>query len=116
MELVLRANSRPVTIINPVAFGSKAGWGHTLSMINKSSSQVPFAELPSQARALLFIFALGAAAHYVGHPPKQSELNPILESIWNRNRLCLDDLADPFQMTALLKAEFASVSFAGGGK
>ena len=116
MELVLRANSRPATIINPVVFGSKAGRVQTLSMLNKSSSQVPFAELPSEARALLFIIALGAAAHYVGHPPKQSELNPILESIWNRNQLCHDDLADPFQMTALLEAEFASVSFAGGAQ
>jgi hypothetical protein len=107
---------RAILTINPTVFGSKAGWGHTLSMLNKSSSQVPFAELPSEARALLFIFALGAAGRYVGHPPKQSELNPIIESIWNRNRLCHDDLADPFQMTALLKAEFASVSFAGGGK
>jgi hypothetical protein len=34
--------------------------------MNESSvSPVPYAELPAQARALLFIFALAAAARYV---------------------------------------------------
>jgi hypothetical protein len=77
-------------------------------------SHVPFAELPSEARALLFIFALGAAARYVAQPPRQSELTPLLESIWNRNRLCLSDLANPFRMTALLETELSSVCFVGG--
>ena len=77
-------------------------------------SHVPFAELPSEARALLFIFALGAAASYVARPPKRSELTPILESIWNRYRLCPSDFADPFRMTALLKTELSSVCFDGG--
>jgi len=85
-------------------------------MITSRTSHVPFADLPSEARALLFIFALGAAAHYVAQPPRQSELTPILESIWNRNRLCLSDFADSFRMTALLKTEFSSVCFAGGAQ
>ena len=52
-------------------------------------SPIPFAELPSEARALLSIFAQAAAARYVAQPRKQSELTPLLETIWNRNRLCL---------------------------
>jgi hypothetical protein len=51
-------------------------------MNNSSVSPVPFAELPSEARALLFIFAQAAAARYVAHPLKQSELTPLLETIW----------------------------------
>ena len=82
-------------------------------MITSRTSPVPFAELPSEARALLFILALGAAARYVGHPPRKSELTPLLESIWNRNRLCLSNLADPFRMTALLETELSSLCFAG---
>jgi len=85
-------------------------------MITSRTSHVPFAELPSEARALLFIFALGAAARYVTQPPRQSELTPLLESIWNRNRLCLNDLANPFRMTALLETELSSVCFAGGAQ
>jgi hypothetical protein len=85
-------------------------------MLISRNSHVPFAELPSEARALLFIFALAAVPRYVAQPPKRSELTPILESIWNRNRLCLSDFADPFRMTALLKTELSSVCFAGGAQ
>ena len=85
-------------------------------MNNIGASPVPFAELPSEARALLFIFAMGAAARYVAQPPKRSELTPLLETIWNRNRLCLNDFADPFRMTALLETELSSVCFAGGAQ
>jgi hypothetical protein len=92
----------------------EVGRGQTLTMNNTRISPVPFAELPSEARALLFIFALGAAARYVGHPPSQPELTPVLETIWNRNRLCLSDLANPFRMTALLETELSSLCFAGG--
>ena len=83
-------------------------------MINIRISHVPFAELPSEARALLFIFAMGAAARYVAQPLKQSELTPLLETVWNRNRLCLSDFADPFRMTALLETELSTMCFAGG--
>jgi hypothetical protein len=85
-------------------------------MKNLSVSPVPFAELPSEARALLSIFAQAAAARYVAHPLKQSQLTPFLETIWNRNRLCLSNLADPFRMTALLETEFSSLCFAGGAQ
>jgi hypothetical protein len=83
---------------------------HNLSV----SPPVPYAELPSEARALLFIFAMGAAARYVANPPKQSELTPLLEDIWNRNRLCRNDLSNPFRMTTLLERELAPASFTGG--
>ena len=85
-------------------------------MITSRTSPVPFAELPSEARALRFIFALGATARYAPQPPRQSELNPLLECIWNRNRFCLNDLANPFRMTALLETELSSMSFAGGAQ
>ena len=84
-------------------------------MITSRTSHVPFAELPSEARALLFIFAQAAAARYVAQPLKRSELKPLLETTWSRNRLCLSDFADPFRMTALLEKELSSsVCFAGG--
>jgi hypothetical protein len=82
-------------------------------MIILRTSPIPFAELPSEARALFSIFSIGAAPRYVAQPPKRSELTPILEAIWNRNRLCLNDLSDPFRMTALIETELAPVSFAG---
>jgi hypothetical protein len=116
MKLLLWANSHPAAIINPHVFGSKAVRGQTLSMIKLGVSPVSFAELPVEARALLFIFALGAAARYVGHPPSQSELTPVLETIWNRNRLCPSDLANPFHMIALLETELSSTRFAGGAQ
>jgi hypothetical protein len=85
-------------------------------MLTSRTSHVPFAELPSEARALLFIFAMGAAARYVAQPPKRSELTPLLEIIWNRNRVCLSDFADPFRMTALLETELSSLCLAGGAQ
>jgi hypothetical protein len=83
-------------------------------MNNLGVSPIPYAELPVEARTLLFIFALGAAARYMGQPPIQSELTPILEAIWDRNRLCRNDLSNPFRMTALLESELLSVCLAGG--
>jgi hypothetical protein len=83
--------------------------------MNKLSvSPIPYAELPVEARALLSIFAQSAAARYVAQPLKQSELTQLLEAIWNRNRLCLSDLANPFRMTTLLETELSSVCCAGG--
>ena len=69
LQVLLPANSDPAKIINPHVFGSNACWDQTLSMINIGVSPIPYAELPVEARALLFIFALGAAAHYMGQPP-----------------------------------------------
>ena len=76
-------------------------------------SHVPFAGLPVEARALFFINAIATLACYGAQPPKQSELTPVLETIWNGNRLRLKDLSDTFRMTALLKTELASVFMAG---
>ena len=81
-----------------------------------SVSPIVYAELPSEARALLFIIAQAAAPRSVAQPPKRSELTPVLEIIWNRNLLCLNDLADPFRMTALLKTELSSLRFVGGAQ
>jgi hypothetical protein len=80
------------------------------TMTTTSPSHVPFAELAVEARVLLFIIALPAVARFGVNPPEQSELTPVLETIWNRNRLCPNDLSDPFHMSALLKKELASVS------
>jgi hypothetical protein len=85
-------------------------------MVTTSTFHVPFAELPAEARALLFINALAAVARYGALSPKQSELTPGLETIWNGNRLCLKDLSDPFRMTALLKTEFTSVFLTGDAR
>jgi hypothetical protein len=104
----------PCNDFQPHGFGSNGVLGQTLSMNTQYASPVAYAELPVEARALLFIFALGAAARYMGQPPNQSELTPILEAIWNRNRLCRNDLSNPFRMTALLESELLSVCLAGG--
>jgi hypothetical protein len=85
-------------------------------MITSPISHVPFAELPIEARALFLINALAAVARYGAQPPEQSKLTPVLETIWNGNRLCLKDLSDPFRMTALLKTELAFVSLAGNAQ
>jgi hypothetical protein len=78
-----------------------------------SLSHIPFAELPVEARALFSIIALAAVARYGVQRPEPAELIPVLETIWNENRLRLKDFSDPFRMTALLETEFASVSSAG---
>ncbi len=62
---------------------------------------------------MFFIFATAASARFGVRRPNQSEMNPVLETIWNGNRLRLQDLSDPFRMTALLKTELASFSSAG---
>ena len=85
-------------------------------MSSISLSHVPFAELPVEARALFFIHALAAVARHGVQPPERSELTPVLETIWNGNRLSLKDLSDPFRMTALLKTELAFVSLAGNAQ
>ena len=85
-------------------------------MKNLSVSHIMYAELPSEARTLLFIIAQAAAPRFLAQPPKRSELTPLLEIIWDRNLLCLHDLADPFRMTALLKMELSSLCFAGGAQ
>jgi hypothetical protein len=81
-----------------------------------SVSPIVYAELPAEARVLLFMFAMGAATRHVAQPPTRSELDPLLEIIWNRNRLCLSDFADPRRMTALLKTELSSLCMAGGAQ
>jgi hypothetical protein len=85
-------------------------------MTSKSLSHVPFAEFPVEARVLFFIIALPDAARFGVKPPKQPELNPVLETIWNRNRLFLKNLSDPFRMTAVPEKELASVSLNGDAK
>ena len=70
------------------------------------TSHIPFRELPSQARGLLFIFAIGALAAFGTKRPGESELTPALEIIWNWNRLRLDDLSNPGHMTHLLTEHF----------
>jgi hypothetical protein len=80
------------------------------------TSHAPYAELPVEARALLFILAQAAAPRFVAQPPKRSELTPVLEIIWDRNLLSLNDLTDPFRMTALLKMELSSLCYAGGAQ
>jgi hypothetical protein len=82
-------------------------------MNTTSLSHVQFAELPVEARAMFFLIAMGASARFGAPRPNQSEMDPVLETIWNRNRLLLRDLSDPFRMTALLKTELAAFSSAG---
>ena len=116
MELLLWANSQSRNDSQPSCVWLKDAKCQTLSMQNLSVPPVPFGELPSEARALLSIFAQAAAARYVAQPLKKSELTPILESIWNRNRLCLNDVGNPFRMTALLETELSSICVGGGAQ
>jgi len=79
-------------------------------MNNTSSSHTPFAQLPSEARVLFFIYASAALACYGSRPPRPSELAQQLEVIWNQRRLRCDDLSDPDRMTALLKGHLVPVT------
>ena len=112
--MLLWAKFSPSNDYQPACVWLKVAKCQTPSMYNTGISPVPYAKLPSEARALLFIFAMGAAARYVAQQTKRSELDPLLEIIWNRNRLCLSEFANPFRMTALLKTELSSLCSAGG--
>jgi hypothetical protein len=76
-------------------------------MIQNRNSHQPFAALPAEARVLFSIYASAALARYGVQPPKQSELVPALEIVWNWNMLRQEDLSDPFRMTELLIEHFA---------
>jgi hypothetical protein len=67
-----------------------------------------FAQLPSEARAMFFIYASAALARYQSHPPTRSELAQELEIVWDTHRLTRQDLSDPRRMTRLLEQHFAS--------
>jgi hypothetical protein len=76
-------------------------------MKTTSSPDLSFAQLPSEARALFFIYASAALARYQSHPPRRSELASELENVWDRHRLTRQDLSDPHRMTRLLEQHFA---------
>jgi len=112
--------SRPITdyrrSANIPCLWHKGAIRHAQLMLISRNSHVPYAELPSEARMLFSIFAQAAAASYVARPLKHSELTPLLETIWNRNRLCLSDVANPYRMTALLETELKCVCATGGAQ
>jgi hypothetical protein len=64
---------------------------------------MPYKELPHEAARLFFIFALGASSRYQCFPPSPSELARALETVWNTNRLTLQDFHDCGRMTRLLE-------------
>lgn len=72
-----------------------------------SLSHVPFAQLPSEARTLLHIFAMATVARYSFVRPTPQELAPRLETLWNDDRLAPTDLSDPRRMTLLFKSNSA---------
>lgn len=80
-------------------------------MNNTYELHVPFAELPVEARALLFLFAFSVNARFDVRPPTPGELTPVLERIWNDSELCLVDLSDPNRLTQLFKRGFTSATF-----
>ena len=85
-------------------------------MISSSTLHIPYAELPVEARALFSIVAMAASARFGVQRPNQSEMNPVLETIWNQNLLRLKYFSAPFRMTALLETELASFFSAGDGQ
>ena len=78
-------------------------------MNNASESQVPFAQLPIEARVLFSIYASAACARYGSTPPAVSMLAAELDAVWTENKLTLRDLSDPYRMTALLESHFAAL-------
>jgi hypothetical protein len=84
-------------------------------MYTSTSPRIPFAELPSEARALFYIFASGAAAKFLGRSPAKSALVAMLSHVWDEERLTKSDLADPFRMTRLLEQYFDPTSKAYQG-
>jgi hypothetical protein len=81
-------------------------------MSSLSHSHTPFSELPTESRALFFIFALAATARFSVHPPTPAELAPQLETVWSGHKLRDEDLADPYRMTALLEETLTPVTAA----
>ena len=76
-------------------------------IMQKTSSHVPFAQLPVEARYLFFIYASAALARYRSEPPTTCELAPELQAAWNRNQFNKSDLFDPDRLTQLLDEYFA---------
>jgi hypothetical protein len=70
-------------------------------------SHVPFAQLPAEARTLLYVFAVATIARYTFVCPTSRELAPRLETIWNTNGLVLANVSDPCLMTAIFKCNSA---------
>jgi hypothetical protein len=56
---------------------------------------------------------MASSAGFGAQPRQQSEPHPSLETVWNGNQLRLDDLADPFRMTNLLKSHFSATPASG---
>ena len=79
-------------------------------MNNSRRSHIPFAELPIEARVLFFLFASTAVVRFGTPPPTPADLAPQLEIVWNRHKLCDEDLRDPDRLTALLEKELASTT------
>jgi hypothetical protein len=75
-------------------------------MTSKSPLHVPFAQLPSEARVLFFIYASAALVGYVSQPPTLADLTTELEVAWNENRLSQHDLSETSHMTSLLEHHF----------
>lgn len=83
------------------------GISQNWTMQNKTSSHLPFTQLPVEARVLFFIYASAALARYRYQPPTMHELAPELEAAWTKNWLHKSDLSDPDRMTCLLEQHFA---------
>lgn len=71
--------------------------------MNDHTIHVSYCELPAEARALLFIYGLAAAARFVARPPRRAELDALLNMAWDAERLTLNDLSDPDRMTKLIE-------------
>jgi hypothetical protein len=68
---------------------------------------VPFAQLPTEARTLLHIFAVAAIARYNLVYPNLRELAPRIETVWNEKGLALAAISDAHRMTAFFKSNSA---------
>jgi len=69
-----------------------------------SLPHVPYAQLPTEARTLLHIFAVAAITRYDLSCPSPRELAPRLETVWNEKGLALADISDAHRMTDLFKS------------
>jgi hypothetical protein len=76
-------------------------------METSSNSQLPFAELPIEAKVLFYIESMPCLEYHLNWPHTAAEIYRDLERIWNAEKLTQEDLRDWRRMSTLLETELS---------